>query len=275
MAEVRDIFADILKMLVMKKLENELRLINLKEWITNHPEVVNRMVQIIGTNQGWKELCVELKSPYNIVRRLKDMPICEFVYTKRDFTIMRHEVYKQTVERIIHETKRQPIIIVSSPAAVVEFEIMANKSIEVTTVLKNRMTVQSYDPKEDLIKVKVKHDTNSPIFITGDIEQFVCKKCRLTECNVKHCKNLIFLDLSDNNIRHFVVVSTLNLNTINLANNPIEIMDIRNMLSQLKAFSKKDLFDEAPVICLTTEITDDIRVKLKQLDWKVMIANGL
>lgn len=54
MAEVRDIFAKILKMLVMKKLENELRLINLKEWITNHQEVVNKLVKIVGTNQGWK-----------------------------------------------------------------------------------------------------------------------------------------------------------------------------------------------------------------------------
>ena len=91
-AEVQDIFAEILKMFVMKKLENELRLINLKEWITNHPEVVNKLVQIVGTNQGWKELCVELKSPYNIVRRLKDMPICELNYSKRDFTMMRHEM---------------------------------------------------------------------------------------------------------------------------------------------------------------------------------------
>lgn len=256
----------------MRTFENQLNLINLKERVASNGDMINKLVRIVGTNQGWKELSDEWKTPYNIVRKLKDMPICEFVYTKRDFTIMRHEVYKQTVERIIHETKRQPIIIVSSPAAVVEFEIMAAKSIEVTTVLRNRMTVQSYDPKEDLIKVKVKHDTNSPIFVMGDIEQFVCKGCRLSECNVKCCKNLNILDLSDNNIRHFVVVSTLNLNTINLANNPIEIMDIRNMLSQLKAFSKKDLFDEAPVICLTTEITDDIRVKLKQLDWKVMVV---
>ena len=256
----------------MRIFENQLDLINLKERIASNGDMINKLVRIVGTNQGWKELSDEWKTPYNIVRKLKDMPICEFVYTKRDFTIMRHELYKLTVERIVHDTKRQPIIIVNSPASVVEFKIMAIKSIEVTTVLKNRMIVQSYNPKEDLIKIKVKHDTNSPIFVTGDILQFVCTECRLTECNVKSCKNLNILDLSDNNIKHFVVVSTLNMNTINLANNPIEIMDIRNMLSQLKAFSKKDLFDEAPVICLTTDITDDIMMKLKQLDWKVVVG---
>ena len=274
MAEVRDIFAEILKMLVMKKLENELRLINLKEWITNHPEVVNRMVQIIGTNQGWKELCVELKSPYNIVRRLKDMPICELNYSKRDFTMMRQEMYKQSVIRIVNDCERLSMVIINSRAATVEVRYQAKNKLELVTILKNRLIRKTVCANENLEEIQIKHDTNAPIFIFGEVEQLVCFGCKLTECYIKNCQYLSNIDLNDNKIKHFEIHSTFNLKNINLANNPIDIMDVKKILSQLRGFCKKDLFDEAPIIYLTTDITDDIRVKLKQLDWRIIVGGN-
>ena len=274
MAEVWDIFAEILKMLVMKKLENELRLINLKEWITNHPEVVNRMVQIIGTNHGWKELCVELKSPYNIVRRLKDMPICELNYSKRDFTMMRQEMYKQSVIRIVNDCKRQSMVIINSQAATVNVRYQAKNQLELVTVLKNKLVTKILSASGDVELIQIKHDSNTPIFISGEVEQLVCFGCKLTECYIKNCQYLSNIDLNDNKIKHFEIHSTFNLKNINLANNPINIMDVKKMLSQLRGFCKKDLFDEAPIIYLTTDITDDIRVKLKQLDWRIIVGGN-
>lgn len=259
----------------MKKLENELRLINLKEWITNHPEVVNKLVQIVGTNQGWKELCVEMKSPYNIVRRLKDMPICELNYSKRDFTMMRQEMYKQSVIRIVNDCKRQSMVIINSQAATVNVRYQAKNQLELVTVLKNKLVTKILSTSGNVELIQIKHDSNTPIFIFGDVEQLVCFGCKLTECYIKNCQYLSNIDLNDNRIKHFEIHSTFNLKNINLANNPIDIMDIKKMLSQLRGFCKKDLFDEAPIIYLTTDITDDIRVKLKQLDWRIVVGGSV
>ena len=256
----------------MRKLENELKLINLKEKITSNPDLVNKLVQIVGTNQGWRELSAKLRTPYNIVRHLKDMPICELIYTKRDFSIMRQEVYKQAVTRIVNDGKRQPMIIINSPAAVVEIRYQAKARLEFFTIHKNKLIPKIIDTKGEFEVITIKHDTNAPIFVFGNVEQLFCSGCKLTECYIKNCQNLNTLDLNDNKIKHFEIHSTCNLKNINLANNPVDIMDIKKMISQLRGFCKKDLFDEAPIIYLTTDITDDIRVKLKQMDWRIVVG---
>ena len=114
----------------------QIELLNLKERIVNNPALRQRLTQMLGQSQGWREFSEELGSGYGLVRHLKDMALSELCCSTRDFTALRAEVFNEEKEDMLRHTKRKAVIILNSPNAVVELTTISRKPLTIATARK-------------------------------------------------------------------------------------------------------------------------------------------
>lgn len=246
----------------------QIKLLNLKERIVNNPALRQRLTQMLGQSQGWREFSEELGSEYGLVRHLKDMALSELYYSTRDFTALRAEVFNEEKEDILRHTKRKAVIILNSPKAVVELTTVSRKPLTIATARKATPVSVVVNNKMPSEVIQISHDTNLPIYVFGNVEELVCNSQRLTECYLVNCPNLSRLDVSNNQLSKMRLCQSMpKLRSIDIHANCLPIESIGKMLQSLCNLSIENLFDTEPQILTDTSITGDLRWQAKQIGW--------
>ena len=143
----------------------QIELLNLKERIVNNPALRQRLTQMLGQRKGWREFSEELGSEYSVVRHLKDMALSELYYSTRDFTALRAEVFNEEKEDMLRHPKRNAVIILNSPNAVVELTTVSRKPLTITTARKASSVTLIANKKKIKETIHISHDTNLPIYL--------------------------------------------------------------------------------------------------------------
>ena len=243
------IFATSFKRNSMIGFEEQLELINLKERIANNSTMSNRIASLLGQNKGWNELGEEWHLNAFEIRGLKNMALCELCYSKKEFSIMRKELYSKTKEEIL-KNARKPLAVIVSTKTNVEIRIKSPKPLLLITSLKNKLAEYTSTGNGKVETLQIKHDTNAPIFIMGEIVELECVGQRLNECCFRHLSS--------------------KLRRIDLTGNQITVEDASKIVSQLPPFSKQDLFDEEPILCLSLNIPHEVYTLARLKQWKII-----
>ena len=255
----------------MIELREQLELIRLKERIAFNAKMNHRLVKLLGQSKGWDELGEDWKLSRSMIRGLKDMAVCELCYKKSDFSILRMQAYEEAKKRLIHEGKQRPIAFFSTPKANVEVQYMSRKPIQVAAIAQGKMNNFSFDGTNQLETIQIKHDTNSPIFIFGDLVWLNCNDQRITECYFLHCQHIEGISLGSNRIKTIELHDSFDdLNNVDLRVNPIDLESVLQILSQVKPFTKQDLFDEDPTLFVTQETPGELYSLAKLKRWIVV-----
>lgn len=258
----------------MLKLREQLELISLKERIAANYKKSRRLINLLGQSRGWDELAADWKLSRSMVHGLKDMAVCELCYKKSDFAFLRLLAYKDAIERMIQSGKQRPTIILNTPKATVDIRFSSQKPVQITAITRGKMIVFSYESANQVETRQIKHDTNSPIFIFGDVVSLYCDGQRLTDCCFLRCQQIESISLAHNRIKELEFHdSTCNLKKIDLRGNSISPKSILQLLKQMEPFVKKDLFDEAPTFFISVDSPEEIYSMAKQKRCVVINAN--
>ena len=255
----------------MLTLREQLDLIRLKERIAFNAKMNNRLVKLLGQSKGWEELGQDWNLSRSMIRGLKDMAVCELCYKKSDFSILRMQAYEEAKARLIHEGKQRPIVFFSSPKANLEIQYMSRKPIQVVAIAQGKMNNFSFDGTNQLETIQIKHDTNSPIFIFGDLVSLSCNDQRITECYFLHCQHIEGISFGSNRIKTIELHnSSDDLKILDLRDNPIDLGSFLQILKQVEPFTKQDLFDEDPTLFVTLESPGELYSLAKLKRWIVV-----
>lgn len=259
----------------MLKLREQLELITLKERIAANNKMSNRLINLLGQNKGWDELAADWNLSRTMVRSLKNMAICELCYTKSGFSVLRTQAYEEAKERLIHADRRRPSIIITVPKANVELQYSATKPIVITAVVQGKIIDYSCEGTGSLEIVPIKHDSNSPIFIFGDLLSVDFCGQRVTECYFLQCQHLESIRLSNNRIKKMEFLdSTTRLKRVDLTGALIDVQIIIQMLSHVQPYTKQDLFDEVPVLHISLDSPKEVYSMAKPIGWRVINTNN-
>lgn len=255
----------------MLKLREQLELITLKERIAGNEKKSNRLINLFGQSKGWDELTTDWKLSRSMVRGLKDMAICELCYKKRDFSVLRMHAYEEVKERLIHAERQRPTIIISAPKSNVEMQYLATKPIMITAIAQGKIIDYSYEGTGKLETVQIKHDSNSPIFVFGDILSVVLCGQKVTGCYFLQCQNLENICLGYNRIKDMEFRdSTTKLKNVDLTGSLVEAQIIIQILLKVGVFAKQDLFDESPVLHISQNLPNEVYSMAKLKGWRVI-----
>lgn len=148
---------------------------------------------------------------------------------------------------------------------------MSRKPIQVAAIAQGKMNNFSFDGTNRLETIQIKHDTNSPIFIFGDLVSLSCNDQRITECYFLHCHHIEGISLGSNRIKTIELHDSFDdLKNVDLRVNPIDLESVLQILSQVKPFTKQDLFDEDPTLFVTQETPGELYSLAKLKRWIVV-----
>ncbi|MBR5035012.1 MAG: hypothetical protein IKX71_06870 [Bacteroidales bacterium] len=259
----------------MQEFRKQLNLINFKEKVASNGKMRKRLIYLAGRKDGWRELCKEWKIDYDIVRGLKDMPLCELSYSSKDFGVLRRELYEHTKSRMVHAKQSNPSIVLNSPRSSIEMSIMPLTPLRIVTTLKHRyaeLTIGLDYDENRICEITVKHDTNSPIYIFGECKSFICSGQNLTECYLLNIQRTEHISLELNRLKQvFVSDVNPNIKSINIGGNPINSDWLLHLFSKLPQFHRHDLFDNPPQIIIPADVPGDWDILAKRKGWKIII----
>ena len=258
----------------MQEFRKLLNLINIKERVASNGKMRRRIIYLAGRKDGWRELCKEWKIDYDIVRGLKDMPLCELSYSSKDFGALRRELYEHTKSRMVHVKKSNSAIVLNSPRSSVEMYIMPLAPLKIVTTIKHRYSELSVEVDNDasrLCEITVKHDTNSPIYIFGACKDYICSGQNLTECFLLNIQRTEHISLESNRLKQvFVSDVNPNIKSINIGGNPIDADWLPSLFSKLPLFQRYNLFDNPPQIIIPADVPGDWDILAKRKGWKIV-----
>lgn len=130
----------------MDNFRKQLELINLKKKIANTPKKRDRIVELLGKDDGWQELSKEWKEDYDVLCELKNMSISELDYLSYDFMNMRRKLYEATKQRMINTKERGPAIILNSPQKNIQMYFKPLTPLRIVTTKQDRYSEYVVEP---------------------------------------------------------------------------------------------------------------------------------
>ncbi|MCQ2078036.1 MAG: hypothetical protein MJZ20_13600 [Bacteroidaceae bacterium] len=252
----------------MLNFSDQLAVLNLRERILKDEALRKRVLNLLGSQKGWQELANDLKCDIKIVRAISNLSIYSITNGKYEIAAERVALNQAAKEASLQRKTKRPAIIINGQSIPMAMTIVSKKPVTIITLKNNKVFQLNCCRRKHKEEVLFRHDYNAPIYLYGNIESFSCIDKKLTECYIVSCPQLQTMNLSQNKLKLVDIRGELPLlQILNLSQNTMEEELVKRIIEQLPILIPDSLFK--PSLKLDAAQPSHIQWIVQQRGWQL------